>query len=326
MNPPRVPRNLLLPFVYLAALLAVLATGCAKHSPVGPISQGALGASQGRIRTAGFGSGSFYPLSVGNKWTFSGGGSARVVTGGGSPPYEDFHFAFTESRELIGTTHHEGTAYAVEEQVHHEIPERASGPFVLWSRMRQDRGGLFALDTLLQAPPPMDGAVHVAVAGPVSNQTLRIEPGLWRHGGASDAWLDRFADRVELFRESARGIMGRRVVAGTPSGLELKFLVYPLHPGLAWSTRPDFPWPVSVDGMEALDTPAGKFPAYRISVNPGGTTVHEGEWIYIWYSRYGFLGYSIHTFDEVTDPDGQPTGVVYVYDESMMATSVAVDR
>src|SRR5258706_16069326 len=104
------------------------------------------------------------------------------------------------------------------------------------------------------------------------------------------------------------------------------FLVSPPPRGAPGAPRPDFPGPVSVDGMGALTPPGGEFPGYRISVNPGGTTVHEGEWIYIWYSRYGFLGYSIHTFGEVTDPDGQPTGVVYVYDESMMATSVAVDR
>jgi hypothetical protein len=75
--------------------------------------------------------------------------------------------------------------------------------------------------------------------------------------------------------------------------------------------------------VEDLNTPAGKFPAYRIGVNPGAT-LQDGESIYLWYSRQGFLGYSLHTFALATDPDGEPTGDVYVLDEGMKVTSVQV--
>jgi hypothetical protein len=78
--------------------------------------------------------------------------------------------------------------------------------------------------------------------------------------------------------------------------------------------------------METLETPAGKFLAYRLGVNPFGTTVHPGEWIFVWYSREGYLGYSIHAESPVTGPNGDPTGQVYVSDDSMRVTSVEIAR
>jgi len=310
------------------ALVAVCLTGCSKSPPLGPLATTGAAANAsgaGVTEAAGFGSGAFYPLTIGNAWTYEGGGSARVLSGGSQPP-EDFSYAFTETRRLIGTTHHEGTAYVVEEQVHHSVPESSYGPDTWWSRMRQDRSALFALDTLLQSPPTIDEARVAASPAHGASHPYRIDSAAWLRNGSKDPALARFADRVEMMREAVRGITRRDAGPAAPSGLELRFLVYPLHPGVSWSTRPDFPWPVWVDGIENLITPAGKFSAYRIGVNPFGTTVHEGEWIYLWYSRQGYLGYSIHTFSLATGPDGQPTGAVYVLDDSMRVTSVQVAR
>jgi hypothetical protein len=54
--------------------------------------------------------------------------------------------------------------------------------------------------------------------------------------------------------------------------------------------------------------------------------VQEGEWVRVWYSRSGYLGYSIHTFTEETDANGDLTGNTFVADDSMMVTSVQVAR
>jgi len=315
--------------VIAAALLTMCFTGCSKSPPLEPPSNGGVAASASKATAAGaagYGSGSFYPLAIGNRWSYEGGGIALVLPGDGSPPVEDFSYAFTETHRLIGTTHHEGTAYVVEEQVNHSVPESYFGPTTWWSRMRQDRFGLFVLDTLLQSPPTIDGARLAASSGYQASHPYRIDTAAWAHMGSNDPSLERFADRVEMLREAVRGIIRRGAGPGVPTGLELRFLVYPLHPGTSWSTRPDFPWPVWVDGIENLETPAGKFPAYRIGVNPFGTSLQDGEWIYLWYSRQGYLGYSIHTYALATGPDGEPTGAVYVLDDSMKVTSMEVAR
>lgn len=318
------------PFSVIAVtLLALCFTGCSKSPPLDPLSKARVEASASSATAAGaagYGSASFYPLYVGNSWSYEGGGTARVLPGDGSPPVEDFRYAFTETRRLIGTTHHGGTAYVVEEQVHHSVPESYFGPTTWWSRMRQDRSGLFALDTLLQSPPVIDGARAAASPTYQGSHPYRIGSTAWLHDGSNDPSLERFADRVEMLREAVRGIIRRGAGPAAAAGLELRFLVYPLHPGLSWSTRPDFPWPVWVDGVEDLNTPAGRFPAYRIGVNPFGTTQPDGEWIYLWYSRQGYLGYSIHTSAPATGPDGEPTGITYVFDDSMRVTSVQVAR
>jgi hypothetical protein len=250
----------------------------------------------------------------------------RVLPGDGGPPVDDFNYAFSETHRLIGTTHHEGAVYVVEEQVHHSVPESYLGPTTWWSRLRQDRFGLFVLDTLLREPPVIDGVRVAAATGHRAGHPYRIDSAAWRRNGLDDASLERFADRVEMLREAVRGIIRRGAGPTTPAGLELRFLVYPLHPGTSWSIRPDFPWPAWVDGVEDLDTPAGKFPAYRIGVNPFGTALQDGEWIYLWYSRQGYLGYSLHASALATGPDGEPTGDVYVLDDWMRVTSVQAAR
>jgi hypothetical protein len=314
------PLNAVICFL-LASLL-----GCSNSSTFEPQPTGEAAGRDAWAAASGYGSGSFYPLNIGNIWDYQGGGTLRALSGDGGLPGDELTYAFTETRRLIGTTHHEGTPYIVEEQIHHEIPESPYGPFTSWFRLRQDPQGLFGLDTLLQDPPEMDGNRTVAAAArPFTRHTLGVDVASLRHGNTSTASIERFATRVEMFQDVARGL-ARRGDSPSPSGLELKILVYPLHPGLAWSTRPDFPWPFRVNRMDILDTPAGRISAFRIDVNPFGNLIQEGEWIRVWYSRSGFVGYSIHTFSEGTDEDGEPTGITFVADESMWLTSMHLER
>jgi hypothetical protein len=310
------------------ALLAVLLTGCSKPPPLEPVTNGGSAASASGVAVAGasgYGSGSFYPLAIGNTWAYEGWASVCLVREGVDIS-ECLGYRFTETRRLIGTTHHEGTAYVVEEQVHHSVPEDYQGPITWWSRLRQDRFGLFSLDTLLQHPPVIDGAQVAKATGYRTGNPYRIDTAVWQRNGLNDALLERFSDRIAIMREAVRGIVRRGAGPAAPTGVELRFLVYPLRHGTSWSIRPDFPWPAWVDGVEVLDTPAGKFVAHRIGVNPFGTAPQDGEWIYLWYSRQGFLGYSLHASTPRTGPDGEPTGDVYVFEESMRVTSVHVAR
>ncbi len=313
-------------FLLSALALLITVSGCSKPSPMSPpteYSAAADAARDGVAAASGFGSGSFYPLAVGNAWSYSGGGILRLISGPGSY-LDNYSYAFIESHRLIGTTHYEGTAYTVEEQVHREIPEGIYGPGTWWIPLRQDTQGLFSLDTFLQEPPVLDGD-RVAADGTKSGAPhFYLAAFAARHSkGAS---IERFAARVERLREAARGIMRGAGTSSTASVSETQLLGYPLRPGQTWSARTDIPWPVTVNRVEQLETPAGRFQAYRLDINPGGNSVHEGEWVRVWYSRSGYLGYSIHTFVEQTDENGDPTGNTFVADDSMFVTSVHVVR
>ncbi len=309
-----------------ALILLISLGGCSKTSPPTGLPAGysaAADASRGGAAAAsGFGSGSFYPLAIGNAWSYAGGGVLRLVSGPGSY-LDNYGWAFTESRRLIGTTHHEGTAYTVEEQVHQDVSEY-NGPWTFWVPLRQDSHGFFSRDTYLQEPPVLDGNRVASNGAKPGTPPLHLTAFAARHG--KDASVERLAARVEKLRELARGFMRGDRNSSTAAAWETQLLGYPLRPGQTWSARMDIPWPVTVDRVEQLETPAGRFQAYRLDINPGGNFVHEGEWVRVWYSRSGYLGYSIHTFVEQTDENGDPTGNTFVVDDSMYVTSVQVAR
>jgi hypothetical protein len=316
------PSTLLrLAHVKRVALISIFGIiGCSTADPIGPLGNrtSVPGSKSTVADAAGFGSGTFYPLAIGNAWNYQGQGSFRYFQDG-IPGDPDLVYAFTETRRLTGMAQHEGTSYFIEEQVHQSIPDDGNGPYESWIRIRQDREGLFFLDTLLSNPPaPESGTTPSLSWGtPISLTALR------QRGQVNPA-LERLAGRLDYVRNAARGFGRDGSIA--PSGLELTELVYPLRVGENWSIRPDFPWPARVDRVEAINTPAGRITAYRLETNPGGTTVHEGEWVRLWWSHDGFVGYSVHLVDAETDSNGEPTGVLYVADESMIVTSMAITR
>jgi len=309
----------------ICALFVSCFIGCSRQAPVGPlvtgVASGTLGA--GEAEAAGFGSASFYPLSIGNSWSYKGGGELRYLRDG-VPTEPAFAYSFTETHRLIGTTTHEGTSYVVEEQVHVD-PDSYYGPANWWERLRQDASGLFSLDTLLTEPPVLDGGKVLAqIAGNRTDHPLHVDLARGRPDGGPS--LKRLERRLEMLRAFVRGVTGTSLEASTPTGLETMLLAYPLRTGASWSTRLDIPWPVRVDRVEKLDTPLGGITAYRIEINPGGTVVQEGEWVRVWYSRQGYLGYSIHLSGEQTNDQGEPTGTTFVADESMLVTSMSIAR
>jgi hypothetical protein len=304
--------------------LSVL-VGCSGPTPTGPqVSTGSsLAAKAAAADAAGYGSGSFYPLSVGNTWTFGGEGMLRFFEDGVQTEPE-WTYAFTETRSLIGITLQKGRSYFVEEQVRHEIPERDTGPFTWWSCKRQDASGLYFLATLFGAPPDLESGVAVASPAAGLERALRIDTASMSRSARADIALNRLADRLEFLRGVVQAF-GRGDTTRPAEG-ELLELVYPVRVGASWNILPDEPWPARVERVETLDTPAGRLMAYRIEINPGGTTVHEGEWARVWYSREGFLGYSIRLSAPVTNETGEPTGAIYVADDSMMVTSISTSR
>jgi hypothetical protein len=299
-------------------LVILSLAGCSGPDPVGPLRQ-AVGSKSSAAEANGFGSGSFYPLAIGNAWSYLGVGSIRYITNG-TPGDPLEVYAFTETRRLIGYTRHDETTYVIEEQIHHEVPEGHYGPSTFWSRMRQNAAGLFFLDTLLTSPPGVENGNAELAPGPSVSVDLASVPS----GVRTNPALVRLAHRLELMRKAVR--VPGRMDANNPTGVELTELLYPLKVGQNWSIRPDIPWPARVAGVEVLDTPAGRITSYRIDLDPFGTTIHEGEWVREWWSRRGWLGYSLHFLEEETDTDGQPTGRIFTADESMIVESLNISR
>jgi hypothetical protein len=68
-----------------------------------------------------------------------------------------------------------------------------------------------------------------------------------------------------------------------PNPIELKLLSYPLHQGATWTVA--YPLQATVEGVEVLDLPIGRLPAYRVRTFLPGFE----DQIQSWWSRCGLL-------------------------------------
>ncbi|HET9952591.1 MAG TPA: hypothetical protein VFS09_12430, partial [Candidatus Eisenbacteria bacterium] len=296
----------------MIALLLAAILGCSNPSPLTPaVPRGEL-ASSGRAGAAasGYGDASYYPLGVGNKWIYSGSIREHVYDRGGTLVEVGIDVDYDEVRHLIGTTQHEGLSYVVEETTHRSNLDGDGPPTRWWFRWRQDRAGLFGLDTVLFEPPPMGSAL--LPAGSPSQRGVYSGAPYAAHlqlRGVSAETRERLEARLGELRALAHGwvptVSGGAKPASRVDG-ELTELVYPVRPGAEWSIRSDFPWPARVAALEVLDTPAGNFPAARVDIFPP-FQMNEDEWVRVWYSRSGYLGYWIRfVYLESDEPGGEP--------------------
>jgi hypothetical protein len=77
----------------------------------------------------------------------------------------------------------------------------------------------------------------------------------------------------------------------------------------------------TVDGTEVLDTPAGRFPSWRIRLRYAGGFPSE---VFVWYSRAGYLGMKRHDEYERLGPDGNPIKVTVDEAEWLEAVSLVL--
>jgi hypothetical protein len=300
--------------------LTLLATfmGCSKSSPVGPAAAvDPAVATAENSAMAGFGSGTFYPLQTGNHWAYEGDAGVAIVDAEGATVCVGVAIHYTESHTILGTEHRDGRVYFVREQVRSELTGPNVDTWTDWSRMRQDRSGLFAANIEPQ-PPTLDGVTTVAGAS-ASREVRPLDLSMLRARGFSEEGIAKFAARVERLRAFARTLVGASAGRQAESD-ELVWLLYPLRPGAEWNMVPGLDWPARVDRIETLDTPAGQIHAYRIETNPTGEPLKPGEYVRLWYGRTGFIGYSVHTSGADTDSQGNPTGLTAIFDDSMLLT------
>jgi hypothetical protein len=308
------PRSNLLASLAVCALATL---GCSRTAPLDPSSpySEVLAAGRTGLQASGYGSGSFYPLAIGNEWQYE--GRISIVSFGAYPGPDGDTLAaleYSEHHEIVGEQEIGGRIYRTREE--RRVEAAPPDEHVIWSPMRQDRTGLFAADVDGSDPPPA-ASRSVETVPPAWSVALLGSGAATRSPRVGQA-LARLLARADVAR---RAVRGHQVAAG-PDGDELVWLLYPLRPGQSWDIRPDFPWPARVDGIEILDTPAGRVPAYRIDTNPFGTTVGEGEWIRLYYGRRGYLGYSIH----LVDPATSAGDAYFVFDDAMLLTSADLAR
>jgi hypothetical protein len=87
-----------------------------------------------------------------------------------------------------------------------------------------------------------------------------------------------------------------------PFPYEARLLSYPIHRGAKWTIDEARRITAEVERLELLDTPAGRFPAWRIRVRNGGHL--PGEEAFIWYGSAGYLGMTVHVQFEKPDRNG----------------------
>jgi hypothetical protein len=300
-------------FLFLGGFL-----GCSNDAPLDPLKgEGSISARGGDAAMGGFGSATFYPLAIGNTWDYEGSGRLTVLNPDGTPGEGGFESQVVESDRIIGKETIDGQTYFVREEVLDELPVPDGGRWITWSRMRQDREGLFAADVNSDQPPTLDPDAGRYAAPAARLGRPEIDLSSLEARGLSKEASARFAARIERLRDAARGRERGLLRTRDDQTAELTWLLYPLHIGVEWNMRPDMVWPARVDGVEMLDSKLGPLTAYRIETNPLGAPLGDWEYVRLFYGRVGFVGYSIHTMLQATDADGNPT-LNGIYDEVRM--------
>jgi hypothetical protein len=267
------------------------------------------------------GSGSrFFPLSIGNRWTYRGAFTLRLEGDSISEVYQ-----YAEQRELIGYEELFGREYMVETQKQWSsiLPFPPDNATTYWIRNRQDKAGLYEADYFISIPPD-SGAGSLAPASSTERlDVLNRETRQRRfgdrlkaagHDGYQTA-LTRLGDKIRTAEAAIRATgMSRRPrrIGGPPGGVladEITRLKYPLHPGQHWVIRDSpFFFKSHVEAYRIFSLPAGRMGGHTIRIDIDGFDKHDR--VELWYGRNGFLGMRMHVKSVATDELGNPIGVL----------------
>ncbi|HEY6195433.1 MAG TPA: hypothetical protein VI504_10355 [Candidatus Eisenbacteria bacterium] len=310
--------------LFALATFALAGAGCTHHAyrdPAATVDESAtgrlLGVSPGDLPTPipgrkselGSRARSSYPLAVGNRWDYAIHGQAVIITSAGPQPPGTFDEPWRA--EIIGTLHVGARDYLLQQESNPEIV-RPAGPVVSSAfRMRQDRDGLFELDTQFYPGgigSEADGAAPLAAE--LSAYVERTVP----DAGQRAAFLRaaaRLASRVRWLQHGS-------LVAGADPG-EITLLSYPLFIGARWIVRDSPRFARTVLAREHLLLPAGAFNAWRIR----GTSELFGptDRVTFWYAGAGLVRIRVHAESPATDETGNVIGRA-VFDSDQRLTQV----
>ena len=244
------------------------------------------------------GQGEFYPLDIGNSWTYTG---EISMTFGAGPTYS---LSRDETRTIIGTEELFGREYMLEEQV--IIAGSIFGPddtITYWLRHRQDRAGLYEAD-IAMGDPPGENSEAASLSGRNLNTDLDTWEELWKKSVDGLEYIDPEAvERAKIAHfnkiNAVNELLGRRtgsaLLTGPPGGIlpdEIQRLRYPLHPEQEWIVRDSPLFYSIVEEMDVLDLPAGRMNGWRTFIY--NEFLDDNDIVYFWFGRQGFLGLTVH--------------------------------
>ncbi len=277
--------------IFSACLIVILAAGCGveptpvSETPVSKLFDPSISHSAGPT--------GFFPLEIGSSWRFRATFEIEIIVVN-SPAFAPSDvFEGTIERRTIGTEEIFGREYVIEETRFNVtgLPDTT----VWWTRFREDHAGLYNANVSKSLPPGM--APHGAVANRGTSVRgwgrLRAAADRTIPPGLRIAWREHVS-RLESILDPGPALPIE--AAGRPGGAEpgeIVRLVYPLHPGSTWFNRvaPIRVWS-SVEGLEVIRLPAGRFPVYRIQVK--SARLDEDDRVTAWFGRCGRLGYTVH--------------------------------
>jgi hypothetical protein len=148
---------------------------------------------------------------------------------------------------------------------------------------RGDFDGLYEIPNLPQTSPPiLDGAV-AGRGSKVASAARALSP----------PWLALLAQPPIMPQE-----INLAASSSSPANpTEIKLLSYPLHQGTTWTTA--YPIQATVEGVDVLDLPIGRLPAYRVRTFLPGL---EDHLIQSWWSRRGLLKERRYYRETCVDP------------------------
>jgi len=242
----------------------------------------------------------FYPLTLGNHWTYDRSFVTRFGIGPDQLAEADLHSLVT--RDLTCSTQAGPDLYVAERTLEQD------GDFLFssWIYYRQDPTGLYEADFLLTSPPPCEagGASGVARRGPdFLDRAWSARPDA-QSPRRSPALLAEWTRQQRVLRAALEGIDAAVKSAPTLSAAvpEIQRLGYPLRGGSRWITRDTPRFTSRVVSHQRVRTPAGYVDAFKILIS--SELFGPRDHVFVWYGKIGFIGIVSHAEGFVVDENG----------------------
>ena len=300
----------------IAAIVAL--SGCAERLPlatdtpipveqaVATIDDGPAGVESARGRL-------FFPLDVGNHWDYEHVFRYQIDPDDG-PPEPPGEVTASVAIDLTGTVVQDGREYVVWRERYVDESQTFEQEFIY----RQDRTGLYNLDLIHATIDRVELAEHRArVAG-----AYRLDAET-RHRRALASAAEKHALIRNLVTPEPASASPRRQGAVPPS--EITLLSYPLHAGKSWHVRENPLVIYTVERMESLRLPAGRFNGWRIRIDWPGV-FGPNDRAHVWYGREGFLKLEARLETIETDLEGNRYGVVRSHEVQVLSDLDLVER
>jgi hypothetical protein len=255
----------------------------------------------------------FYPLQLDNRWHYGRTFDIREIQTSGQ--VNETRLVTAIERELLCDVPLGPHAYQVERTLETE-PDRTT---TTWIYYRQDRTGLYEFDDRSAPPCASTPERHARGAAPLSEVA---PPGRLPQDPGVQTALAALEQRLSLVRYTL-GLPAPSMRRPQPAPGEIVRLAYPLHTGQRWVIRSDPQFTAHVEGVDALQLPAGHFVAYRIRVD--SPLFGPKDRVLVWYGREGFLQLSFHAEAQGTDAEGNPTVTVETDDHEVLDAIALVE-